>query len=46
VAFRFPPDDPCANLVVAYDCVGGAKGEAIRACFDKLAGILDERMNK
>jgi cellulose biosynthesis protein BcsQ len=35
-----------ADRGVAYDCVNGASGEPIRTYFDKLTGILEERMNK
>jgi hypothetical protein len=35
-----------ADHGVAYDCVNGASGEPIRTYFDKLTGILEERMNK
>jgi len=35
-----------AERGIAYDCVSGADGQAIRTYFDKLANVLDERMNK
>ena len=35
-----------ADRGVAYDCVTGASGEPIRTYFNKLTGIIEERMNK
>lgn len=35
-----------AERGIAYDCVTGTNGEPIRTYFNKLAGVLEERMNK
>ena len=35
-----------AGSGIAYDCVSGAVGGEVRSYFDKLAAVLEERMNR